>query len=234
MKNIAIIPARSGSKGMKDKNIKNLNGIPLIAYTIKAALQSKCFDTVFASTDSEIYAEIAQKYGAEVPFLRSDFASTDTASSWDVVRESLGEYKKRNISFDTFMILQPTSPLRNSGHIVEAYKLYNEKMANAVVSVCEVNHSPLYCNTLPESLKMDDFISQKIKKTRRQDLPIYYRLNGAIYISDVKTFLEYGDIFKKDCYAYIMNKSDSIDIDDIYDFAIAETLMRTKGNGMTN
>ena len=89
MKNIAIIPARSGSKGLPDKNIKILNGVPLIAYSIKAALDSGVFDTVMVSTDSEKYAEIARNYGAEVPFLRSEKNSSDTAGSWDVVKEVL-------------------------------------------------------------------------------------------------------------------------------------------------
>ena len=94
MKNLAIIPARSGSKGLKDKNIKLLNGKPLMAYTIEAAIQSKMFDEVMVSTDSEEYADIAKKYGAKVPFMRSSELSNDTASSWDVVRDVLHKYKK--------------------------------------------------------------------------------------------------------------------------------------------
>ena len=94
MKNLAIIPARSGSKGLKDKNIKLLNGKPLMAYTIEAAIQSKMFDEVMVSTDSEEYADIAKKYGAKVPFMRSSELSNDTASSWDLVRDVLHKYKK--------------------------------------------------------------------------------------------------------------------------------------------
>ena len=137
MKNIAIIPARSGSKGLKDKNIKPLMGKPLLAYSIEAAMQSNMFDTVMVSTDSETYAKIARKYGAEVPFLRSAETSSDTASSWDAVAEVLNGYAAIDRCFDTFMLLQPTSPLRTAGDIVGAYRTMEEKDANTVVSLCE-------------------------------------------------------------------------------------------------
>ena len=109
MKNIAIIPARSGSKGLPDKNIRLLGGKPLLAYTIEAAIQSGCFDTVHVSTDSEHYAEIARQYGADVPFLRSAALATDTASTWDAVREALCRYAELGKTFDTMMLMQPTS-----------------------------------------------------------------------------------------------------------------------------
>jgi len=109
MKNIAIIPARSGSKGLPDKNIRLLCGKPLLAYSIEAALQSDMFDVVHVSTDSIQYAEIAKKFGADVPFLRSTETSSDSASSWDVVKEVIEKYQKVGKCFDTFMLLQPTS-----------------------------------------------------------------------------------------------------------------------------
>ena len=109
--NIAIIPARSGSKGLKDKNIKNLLGKPVMAYSIEAALKSGQFSTVMVSTDSEQYAKIALEYGAEVPFFRSKTTSSDTASSWDAVLEVLSEYEKLGQRFSTFCLLQPTSPM---------------------------------------------------------------------------------------------------------------------------
>ena len=114
MKAIAIIPARSGSKGLKDKNIKLLNGKPLIYYTIKAALDSNCFDEVYVSTDSEKYRDIAIECGASVPFLRNTENAGDKSSSWDVVRECLAKYKEIGKDFDCFMLLQPTSPLKQS------------------------------------------------------------------------------------------------------------------------
>ena len=137
MSNIAIIPARSGSKGLKDKNIKELCGKPLFAYSIEAALKSSCFDEVMVSTDSEKYAEIARRYGASVPFLRSVSTSSDIASSWDMVDEVLAGYRDLGREFETFCLLQPTSPLRTAKDIIAAYKLYNDKASFSVVSVCE-------------------------------------------------------------------------------------------------
>ena len=135
LKSIAIIPARSGSKGLPDKNIRPLNGIPLIAYTIKAALDSGMFDTVMVSTDSEKYAEIARKYGAEVPFLRSAAISGDKSSSWDAVKEVLAQYESQlGKTYDVVALLQVTSPLRTGAQIAEAFEKMEQMDANSVYS----------------------------------------------------------------------------------------------------
>ena len=157
MKNIAIIPARSGSKGLKDKNIKELNGKPLLAYSIEAAKKSKLFDEIMVSTDSEKYAEIAKQYNANVPFLRSATNSGDKAGSWDVIVEVLGKYQELGKTFDTVCLLQPTSPLRTAEDIINAYNLLEEKQADAITSVCEVDHSPLWTMTLDDSLSLAKF-----------------------------------------------------------------------------
>lgn len=227
MESLAIIPARSGSKGLKDKNIKLLNGKPLMAYTIEAALESKQFETVMVSTDSEEYAKIARKYGAEVPFLRSQETSRDTSSTWDTVDEVLNNYLVQGKQFDTFAVLQPTSPLRNSTHIQQAYETFNEKNAKAVVSVCETEHSPLICNTLNDSQELTNFIN-KNRMIRRQEMQKYYRLNGAIYISDIDFYNEDHYLYREGSYAYIMDSMDSIDIDTMLDFVIAECIIRGK------
>lgn len=148
MKNIAIITARSGSKGLKDKNIRILNGKPLMAYTIEAAIKSGMFDEIMVSTDSKEYASVAIKYGAKVPFLRTKKNSDDNASSWDVVKEVVKKYKDMGKEFNTVCMLQPTSPLRIAEDIVNGYKLFNEKKADTVIAVCETQHSPLWSNTL--------------------------------------------------------------------------------------
>lgn len=229
MANIAIITARSGSKGLKDKNIKLLAGKPLLAYSIEAALKSEMFDTVMVSTDSEEYADISRKYGAEVPFLRSERTSSDTASSWDVVDEVLEGYRKIGKDFETFMLLQPTSPLRTSQDIINAYVLLYEKEANSIVSVCKADHSPLQYGILPDDLSMMDFINGLAKGKRRQDLNDYYRINGAVYLSKTGYFKEFKDIYKKGCYAYIMDRKNSIDIDEEFDFKLAEALLGILG-----
>lgn len=226
MKNIAVIPARSGSKGLKDKNIKELNGKPLMAYSIEAALESKMFDTVHVSTDSELYAEIAKKYGAEVPFLRSEEMSSDVASTWDAMRFVLEEYKKGGEQFDTITVLQPTSPLRTSEDIVGVFRFFCEKEANMVSSVCEMEHSPLWSNTLPEDLSMKDFEDEKLAFLPRQSLPTYYRENGAIYLLKTAHLFQADNLYKERCYAYIMDRSHSVDIDEELDFHMAEYLMK--------
>ena len=223
MKSIAIIPARSGSKGVADKNIRNLCGKPLIAYSIEAALRSKMFDTVMVSTDSEKYAEIARGFGAEVPFLRSAGTSGDGAGSWDVVREVLERYESRGARFDTVMLLQPTSPLRTAVDIVNAFCLKEEKHAGAVVSVCETEHSPLWSNTLPESLSMQGFV--RSADVPRQQLPTYYRINGAVYLVDTATLYNHKSICDNDCFAYIMPRERSVDIDTEMDFRLAEVYL---------
>lgn len=228
MKNIAIIPARSGSKGVKDKNIKELAGKPLIAYTIEAALQSAQFDEVMVSTDSEKYAEIAQFFGASVPFLRNESTATDTASSWDMVEEVLAMYEKAGKVFDTFCLLQPTSPLRNSEDISTAYDLFKEKAEFAVVSVCEAEHSPLWCGHLPENNEFINFIDIESVK-QRQAYNKFYRLNGAIYVVNIKKFREEKFLYRNGSFAYVMSQDRSVDIDTEIDFEFAEVvMMKTK------
>lgn len=227
MKILAIIPARSGSKGLKDKNIKELNGKPMITYTIEAAVKSGIFEDVIVSTDSQLYSDISRKYGATVPFLRPEYLSNDTATSTDMIIHAIKEMYKMGKRYKYFMLLQPTSPLRTKEDILKARKLLFEKDANSIVSICEAENSPLYMNLLNESLSMNEFLAKGIK-TRRQDLDKYYRINGAIYLCKVDYFLKYKDFYKEKSYAYIMDKRSSIDVDDEVDFIIAESLIKAK------
>lgn len=219
MSRIAIIPARAGSKGLPDKNIRSLAGKPLIVWSIDAALASGAFDQVVVSTDSEVYAKIAQNAGALVPGLRSPELATDQAGSAEVIIEILDKLK---LNQGDFTLLQPTSPLRNSGDILNALKLFDEKHANAVVSVCEMEHSPLWSNTLDESLSLEHFIRNEAKGKRRQDLPTHYRLNGAVYIARDDFFREQKGFFGPQSYASVMPVNRSVDIDTLYDFEFAE------------
>lgn len=227
MRRIAIIPARSGSKGIKNKNIKNLCGKPLMAYTIEAAIKSNIFDCVHVSTDCEEYAIIAREYGADVPFLRDKEFATDSASTWDTVKNVLNKYSELGEKFDVVTILQPTSPLRTSQDICNAYQLFCEKDALSVVSVCEVEHSPLLCNTLETDLSLNQFIDMK-KITRRQEMSTFYRINGGIYMLHAKILDDIGKLYGVRSYAYIMEKDNSIDIDDEFDFKIAKCMMMEK------
>ena len=225
MKNLAIIPARSGSKGLKDKNILELNGHPLMYYSIKAALDSKCFDIVMVSTDSKNYAEIAEACGAEVPFLRSEKLSSDTAG----VREVLKEYNNIGYEFDYVALLQPTSPLRDSEDIKRAYSMLSKPNVTNVVSVTEVDHPVQWCFELTEDASMDAMATSPYITMRRQDLSPYYRENGAIYIVSAEKVMDFEyNLYADKCCAYVMPREKSIDIDTKIDFIVAKTMIAQK------
>lgn len=227
IKIVAIIPARSGSKGVIDKNIKEINGKPLIAYTIEAAKKSGVFTDILVSTDSEKYKQIAERYGAWVPFLRSEKLAQDDTSTNDVIEDVLIRLKNMGKKYDSFMILQPTSPLRDEFDIRNAVKLFEEKEANSVVSMCECEHSPLFTKSLDDEMNLDGFLSE-IKKFRRQDIKKYYRLNGAIYLVNSDYFLKYKSFYESKSYAFIMEMHKSVDIDTSDDFDYAEFLIKRK------
>ena len=159
--------------------------------------------------------------------MRNSELSNDTASSWDVVRDVLDKYKEVGKEFDTVALLQPTSPLRTAKEIIEGYKVMNDKSANAVVGVCEVEHSPLWMNTLPEDKAMVNFINPKVVGLPRQKLEKYYRINGALYIMRTGNLNKIDYIYNDKCYALIMDKNKSIDIDDDFDFVFAETILNS-------
>lgn len=221
---LAIIPARGGSKGVPHKNIKTLYGKPLIAYTIESAYKSKIFEKVIVSTDDLEIAKISEKYGAEVPFMRPSSISGDDVSSDDVILHALKFYDNK---VECVCKLQPTSPLRTEEDIIRAYTLFQEKKADFLVSVCECEHSPLWTGVIKENLSMDDFIDEGVKRACRQELPSYYRLNGAIYMARTQKFIQNRSFFGKNSYAYIMSQESSVDIDNELDFFIAEQLIKS-------
>ena len=224
---LAIIPARSGSKGLKNKNIKLLKGKPLIAYTIESAIKSEVFEDIIVTTDSEQYKKISEEYGAWVPFLRSEGLSNDEASTNDVIEDVLYNLEKMGKTYDSFMLLQPTSPLRDKDDICASFEQFYSKKCNSLVSMSECDHSPVFSKQLGVERRLDGFLDN-ISKVRRQDMNPYYRLNGAIYIVKVEYFMRYKNFYKENSFAYIMEKSKSIDIDDELDFKIAEFLMDKK------
>ncbi len=223
---LAIIPARGGSKRLPRKNILDLNGKPLIAWTIEAALKSRYIDKTIVSTDDKEIAEISDKYGAEVPFMRPKRLASDTASSVDVILHAINFYKEKGNNFEYIVLLQPTSPLRMDEDIDAAFEQLDDK-TKAVVSVCETEHTPLWSNTLPADLSMKDFIRPEIKNVRSQDLPKYYRLNGAVYISEIGYFKDNIGFIGDRTVAFIMLQERSIDIDSVFDFLFCEFLMKT-------
>ncbi|HFI0793877.1 TPA: acylneuraminate cytidylyltransferase family protein [Streptococcus suis] len=226
MKIIAIIPARSGSKGLPDKNIKSVCGRPLMDYTIKAAIDSECFETVMVSTDSEKYAEIAKKCGADVPFMRSATTAGDKAGSWDVVREILNNYKKKGIIYDYVALLQPTSPLRSAVDIRMAVKMLDADSVNNVVSVTETEHPVQWCFTLPADLEMLEYAKSPYNNMRRQDLIKHYQENGAIYLVNANKIINDDyNLYEDKCFAYIMPRERSIDIDTKLDLIVLKAII---------
>jgi len=222
---IALIPARGGSKGLPNKNIKLLNGKPLIAYTIEAALQAKEISRVIVSTDYENIKEVALEYGAEVPFLRPDSLATDSSSSLDVFRYTINRLEEEgNIVINNFVVLQPTSPLRTSKHIEEAIVLFKEKEAKAVVSYCKEYHSIFWHKKIDHNGKIINIFEGNFSKNRQEIQETYFP-NGAIYVFD-KNYIFSTKDYSKDCYAYIMDRKYSIDIDTMDDFLYAEFLMK--------
>ncbi len=167
---LAIITAREGSKRVPNKNILNLAGKPLIAWTIEASLNSEFIDKTMVSTDSLKIKKIAEEYGANVPFIRPIELANDIAKSIDVIYHALDFCKKNNEEFEYAILLQPTSPLRTKNDIDNAFEMLSDE-TKAVVSVCETEHSPIWMNTLPENLSMSQFIKEEYKNLRSQDLP---------------------------------------------------------------
>ena len=223
---LAIIPARGGSKRLPRKNILDLCGKPLISYSIEAGLKSKYISKVIVSSDDNEILTISKEYGA-VTINRPEYLANDTATTFGALEHTINSLEK----YDYIVLLQPTSPLRNEKHIDEAIALLNEKDANAVISVCETEHSPLWCNTLDEELNMSNFLPKEVLNKRSQDLPKYYRINGAIYICKTEELLKNKGFFLKDkVFAYIMDKKDSVDIDEEIDFFMSEYIIKHAQN----
>jgi N-acylneuraminate cytidylyltransferase/CMP-N,N'-diacetyllegionaminic acid synthase len=223
---LGLIPARGGSKGLPRKNIKLLLGKPLITWTIEQVLASKYIDKIVVSTDDEEIAEVSKKYGADVPFIRPKKLAEDNAKGIDVVLHAMNWMEENDKLYDLLMLLQPTSPLRTSQDIDKAIELLFSKKAQATVSVCEIEHHPYWSNILPKNGCMKNFISREIMNKNRQELPVFYRLNGAICLAYCDYIKEQKSFFGEKTFAYIMPQEKSIDIDNEVDFKLAEILMK--------
>jgi len=194
---LCIIPARSGSKGLPNKNTKLFLGKPLISWSIEQALSSKFIDKVIVSTDDIKIIKISRKYGACVPFIRPKYLANSSASTTDVILHALNYMRHIGSRYDIITLLQPTSPLRTTDNIDEAIGFLKEKKTKSVVSLCEAEHSPLWANVLPINKSMKNFLNLKIKNKNRQALQVYYRLNGAIYASHIDYFIKNKGFFSK-------------------------------------
>ena len=222
---LAIIPARKGSKGIKDKNIIDLCGKPLIAYSIESALKSKYIDRVVVSTDGEEIAKVAKKYGADVPFLRPNYLASDTSKTIDCVMHCIEELQSIDDKYDYMILLQPTQPLRESYHIDEAIELMLEKNAEGLVSICKVKENPILMRTLNEEGGMSNLLSTSSTQ-RRQDFKVYYRVNGVIYINKINENLNLNTSLNDNKLPYIMEQKYSVDIDELLDIKIATLMIK--------
>jgi CMP-N,N'-diacetyllegionaminic acid synthase len=222
---LALIPARGGSKRLPRKNILDFCGKPLIAWTIEAALKSKYVDHVVVSTNDNDISNISSQYGADVRFTRPNNISQDHSTSVEVVEHALKKLEESGCHYEYVILLQPTSPFRTSIHIDAAVELLVKRNSSAIISVTKTINNPLWANTIPENGSMDNFIQEDIKNKRSQDLPIFYELNGAIYLINSRKILEENTFFlKKGVFSYEMDRISSIDIDTNYDFLIASLI----------
>ena len=228
---LAVVPSRAGSKRLPHKNILELSGKPLIAWSIEAGLESEYIDQVVVSTEDETIANIAKEYGAEVPFLRPVELASDKARTIDVLTYTVNKLHEAGDIYDYLVLLQPTSPLRTAIHINEAFDVLSNPKATGVISVCSVNHPVEWTNILPEDGCMDDFNKSIDINKRSQDYSKRYQLNGAIYIVDIKKLLSEKTLFlKAGIYSYIMGYRESIDVDTIDDFHVAEYFFKNINN----
>ncbi len=220
-----LIPARGGSKGIIDKNIKLMNGKPLLQYTVDVALEMADVKDICLSTDSEKIAEVGKKLGLEIPFYRPEYLSNDTASTIAVAQHAIEFYESKGVYYDLLVVLQVTSPLRTAKHVKEAIAMHTDDV-DLVISVKETDANPYYLLYEEEG----SFL-QKSKKLpghilRRQDAPKVFQLNGAVYVYNVeklKRIKGLDDLENK--LKYEMDKLASVDIDDMIDWELCEIIL---------
>lgn len=229
---LAIIPARGGSKGLPGKNIKELCGKPLVAWSIEAGLKSKYVDEVMTSTDDEKIAEISKKYGASVPFLRPSELASDTATTFDAVKHTIDYYKNElKKEFDYIVLLEPTSPLREVFDIDMAIEILLESRADSIVGICKTeSQNPAFLVSKNENGLISGYENKDMVVLRRQEIKDVYFFEGTIYVSKTDVLLDKKTFYHDNTIGYEVPKYKSLEIDDIIDFVMVEAIMKYKGN----
>ncbi|MCP1188537.1 acylneuraminate cytidylyltransferase family protein [Priestia flexa] len=222
---LAVIPARGGSKGIPNKNIIDVNGKPLIQYTIDEAKQSKYIDRVVVSTDSEKIAEVAVTGGADVPFLRPDYLASDEAKTIDALVHVVNTIHSSSDVYDYIVLLQPTQPLRKHWHIDEAIETILEKKSTSLISVSPVKEHPILMRTIDENGGLKSLLNLS-STVRRQDFPTFYKVNGAIYINKIDSNFSVDTSLNDNLTPYIMGVEYDLDIDDFEDLKQAERKLK--------
>lgn len=225
---LAIIPARGGSKRLPRKNVKLLNGKPLIAYTVESALKSRYLDRIIVSTEDGEIRDISKKYGAEV-MERPKRLASDTVHTNDVYLYVLEVLRRQGYKPDILVILHPTSPLRTEKDIDEAIKIFSGNKTDSLVGVCAAEHPP-YWSFKMENKYLEPLFGRNNFLKRSQDLPQTYVINGAIYISTVADFKKYKTFYLRKIMPYVMPGEKSIDIDTEIDFKLTELLIKNEKN----
>jgi CMP-N,N'-diacetyllegionaminic acid synthase len=229
---LAIIPARGGSKGLPGKNIRPICGKPLIAWSIEQSLSSTIIDRTIVSTDSAEIADVSKKYGADVPFVRPDDLSTDQASTMKVVEHAI-QYIKNNdeLEYDYIVLIEPTSPLRESDELDKMLRQLEEYSANfdSIISIGEVTEHPSIMKR-KVGFQLEPFCSDLVMETRRQDNTPAYFPYGVGYIVKVNVLLSEKTFYTKRCMYYEIKRYQNYEIDDFYDFVCVEAVMKTEWN----
>lgn len=224
MKIIAIIPARGGSKGVVNKNIRLLAGRPLIYYTIYAAKNSKFINNIIVSTDDEKITEVASAESVTV-IKRPAELSSDESPTIDTVLHAIQKCKMEGLNPEIVILLQPTSPFRTSSDIDTALELFLKNKCDSIISVVETTHPP-YWNMIVDGLFLSPLFDQESLRMRRQDLPKTYLPNGAIYIAYAETLENTHSFYCQKSRPYIMPPERSFDIDSEFDLLFAEAVMK--------
>ena len=227
---LALIPARGGSKGIKNKNIFPLNGYPLISYSIKASLKSKFIDETIVSTDDYEIAEVSKKYGADVPFMRPVELASDTSKTVDAVIHAIKTLESQKKYFDVLVLLQPTQPLRISEDIDKAIEKFFENDMTGLVSISQVEEHPLLMRTINTEGKLSSLLN-KNSTCRRQDMENFYIVNGCIYINKISE-ISSDTSFNDNSIGFLMPSSRSIDIDEVKDIRLAEYYIKTEAKNV--
>lgn len=229
---LAIIPARGGSKGLPGKNIRNLCGKPLIMWSVDHARESKYIDSIFVSTDSHEIADIVISNGLNVPELRPEELASDTAPSSAFIIYTLNKLEKEGNNFDYFILLEPTSPLRDIEDVDNAIEmLVDNREYDSVVGVCKAEDvHPAFMVKISDRGNLLPY-ENEMKALRRQDLPDVFFFEGSVYVSSVEAFKVKKAFYHDKTLPYIVPKYKSFEVDDIVDFTIIESIMKLKLEG---
>lgn len=226
---IGLITARGGSKGIPGKNVKLLAGKPLIAWTIEAAIKSRCVSKVVLSTDDPNIAAVGEQFGASVPFIRPATLAQDASPHIQAVLHAMDQFEAQGKTLPDYVLtLQPTSPLRTAQDIDDAAKIAEDIRPDAVIGVCEASQHPYILKTIKPDGTLSNFIHNNLSYPRRQDFPVVYCLNGAIYLNRTESLRRDRTLFPEFSLPLVMPQERSLDIDTLWDFRLADLILKEK------